>query len=153
MLDRVVGEKADVRFSVPKMSLDIRDLDKAVIREGSFCCALHCIAQCYRCQGYGHVSRGCIRPGRNEACWRCGDTKHRAKKCKAPPRCLTCTDRDEKNIAHVSGSGSCPVFWGELQRLKSEKESFCSSTSGGEGSSRSPYTDGQEKRDRCHAHK
>ena len=27
---------------------------------------------------------------------------HRAKECKVPPRCLTCTDRGDKDVAHVA---------------------------------------------------
>ena len=57
---------------------------------------------------------------------------HRAKECKAPPKCLTCTHRGEMDIANVSGSGSCPVFREELQRLRGSKWSSCSSTSGEE---------------------
>ena len=33
-----------------------------------------------------------------------------AKECKAPPRCLTGTDRGEKDVARASGSGLCPIF-------------------------------------------
>ena len=31
------------------------------------------------------------------------------------------TDKGEKDIAHVSGSGSCPVFREELRRLRGRK--------------------------------
>ena len=41
-----------------------------------------------------------------------------AKECKAPPGCLTCADRGEKDFGHASGSGSCPVFREELRRLR-----------------------------------
>ena len=63
------------------------------------------IARCFRCLGYGRGSRGCSSPDRKNACWRCGATRHLARSCKAPPRCLTCVDRDDKDVAHVSGSG------------------------------------------------
>ena len=46
----------------------------------------------------------------------------------APPRCLTCTDRGEKDVAHVSGSGPCPAFRAELQKLRSGKWSSYNST-------------------------
>ena len=76
------------------------------------------VARCFRCQGYGHVSRGCTLPARKDACWRCRGASHVAKECKASPRCLTYTDRGEKDVAHASGSGSCPIFRAELRRLR-----------------------------------
>ena len=79
------------------------------------------VAWCFRCQGYGHVPRGCTLPGRKDACWRCGGTSHVATECKASPRCLTCTDRSEQDVAHASGSGSCPIFRAELRRLRGGK--------------------------------
>ena len=79
------------------------------------------VARCFRCQGYGHVSRDCLLPGRKDACWRCGGASYVAKECKAPPRCLKCAYRGEKDVAHVSGSGSCPILRAELRRLKGGK--------------------------------
>ena len=45
-------------------------------------------------------------------------------------RCLTCTDRGEKDVAHASWSGSCPIFRAELRRLRGGKLNSYSSTSG-----------------------
>ena len=67
------------------------------------------------------MSRGCTLPGRKDACWRTGGTSHVTKECKAPSRCLTSADRGEKDVAHASGSGSCPVFRAELWRLRGGK--------------------------------
>ena len=75
------------------------------------------VARCISCQGCGHVSRGCTLPGRKDACWRCGNASHVTKECNAPPSCLNCADRGEKDVTHASGSGFCPVFRAELRRL------------------------------------
>ena len=89
------------------------------------------VARCFRCLGYGHGSQGCGHPDRKNACWRCGTTGHLARSRKAPPRCLTCLDSSQKDIAHDSGGGSCPVFREALRRLKGRNWSSCSSTSKG----------------------
>ena len=46
-----------------------------------------------------------------------------AKSCKSPRRCLICEDRGDKEVAHVSGSGSCPVFREELRINSKSPES------------------------------
>ena len=76
------------------------------------------VARCFRCFVYDHGSQGCSNPDRKNAYWRCSATGHLARSCKAPPRCLTCVDRGDKDIAHVSGSGCCPVFREQLRRLR-----------------------------------
>ena len=87
------------------------------------------VARCFRCLGYGHGSRGCCNPNRNNVCWRCGATGHLTRSCQATPRCLTCLDRGDKDIAPVSGGGSCPVFWEVLRRLRGRNWSSCNSIS------------------------
>ena len=79
------------------------------------------VAWCFRCLGYGHMSRGCSIPDRKGACWKCSAAGNVAKDCRTPLRCLAYFDRGEKDIAHVSGSGSCPVFREELRRLRGGK--------------------------------
>ena len=67
------------------------------------------------------MSRGCALPRRKGACCRCGGASHVAKEYNDPPRCLTYADRVEKDVAHASGSGSCPLFRAELRRLRGGK--------------------------------
>ena len=76
------------------------------------------VARCFRCQGYGHISSGCTLPGKKDACWRCGGASHVAKECTAAYGCLTCADREKKDVAHSSGSGSCPITRAELRRMR-----------------------------------
>ena len=89
------------------------------------------VARCFRCLGCGHGCLGCCNPDRKNSCLRCGATGHLAQSCKATPRCLTCIDRGDKDIAHVSGCGSCPVIREELRRLRGRNWSSCNSTSEG----------------------
>ena len=98
-----------------------RLLQLAKVRIGWVACRIreHAqVAPCFRCLGYGHGSRGCGNPDRKNSYRRCGTTGHLARSCKAPPSCLTCLDKGQKDIAHVSGGGPCPVFREELQRLR-----------------------------------
>ena len=98
-----------------------RLLDLGKIRIGCVTCRIreHAeVARCFRCLGYGYGSRGCSNPDRKNSCWRCGVEGHMTRICKATPRCLTCLDKGDKDIAHVYGVGSCPVFRKELRRLR-----------------------------------
>ena len=46
-------------------------LGKARVRWVNCCTREHAeVVRCFRCQGYGHVSRGCTHPSRKDACWR-----------------------------------------------------------------------------------
>ena len=94
------------------------------IRIGWVACCIREYAEVtrgFRCLGYGHGSRGCSNPDRRNSCWRCGVAGHMVRSCKATPRCLKCLDRGDKDVAHVSGGGSCPVFREELRRLRGRK--------------------------------
>ena len=39
------------------------------------------VDRCFTCLGYGHGSRGCNNPDREDACWRCSTTGHLARNC------------------------------------------------------------------------
>ena len=83
------------------------------IRIGWDSCCIHehaGVARCFRYRGCSHGSRSCSDCSRKHASWRCGTTGHWSRSCKAPLSCLTCLDRGKRDIAHVSGEGSCPVF-------------------------------------------
>ena len=89
----------------------------------------HAVARYFRCLRYGHKSRGCGNFDIKDASRRCSTAWHMTKNCKAPPRYLTCSNRVEKGVAHVSSSGSCPVCREELRRSRGGKWSSCNSTS------------------------
>ena len=64
---------------------------------------------------YSNVSRDSPPPpppphSRKNPYWRSGDSTHKAKECRAPPRCLKCVDRCGKDFVHIPGSSSCLVF-------------------------------------------
>ena len=98
---RLFGRFGGVKTTVIQLAekYAVRLLQLGKIRIGWVACRIreHAeVARCFRCLGYGHMSRG----------------------CKTTPRCLTCLDRGDKDITHVSGGGSCPVFREELRRLR-----------------------------------
>lgn len=49
--------------------------------------------QCFRCLESGHVKDQCrSKIDRSDRCYRCGEKRHKAQTCLAPPRCPVCTD-------------------------------------------------------------
>lgn len=47
--------------------------------------------QCYRCLGFGHLSRNCKSTiDRSGSCYRCGEKGHSAKVCEKDPKCILC---------------------------------------------------------------
>lgn len=68
------------------------------------------VAQCHRCQAFGHASSNCHRPLR---CVRCGDA-HPAAECPRPidakPTCANC------NKAHTANDRRCTVYRREARK-------------------------------------
>ena len=64
----------------------------------------------------------------------------------------TCADRGEKDVAHASGSGSCPIFRAELRRLRGGSEVSTAQPWEKEGSPESSDADCQEEEGGCVAH-
>ena len=80
--------------------------------------------------------------------------RHRAKESKALPRCLTCTNKVKKDVAHASRSSSCPRVSGRAPEVKGWEVKFLQvnlGVGGGRGS-RPSDADGQEERRRRAAH-
>jgi len=50
------------------------------------------ITRCFRCHGYGHFKTACTGKDRRDQCMTCGQTNHKARDCRAPPRCVHCED-------------------------------------------------------------
>ena len=83
---------------VSKRPLEVRDLDETVTREEV-------------------LAALCIALGKPDL----GDQCRLYKRFGGVLRCQTCADRGEKDFAHASGSGSCPIFRVKLRRLRGGK--------------------------------
>lgn len=63
------------------------------------------IKKCYRCWNYGHQSKDCKGPNRDNLCLTCGKEGHQAKGCKNEEFCPLC-----EMEGHRAGSARCGVF-------------------------------------------
>lgn len=76
------------------------------------------VQRCFRCLGYGHVSRACRGPDRSHLCFSCGEADHKAKDCKSPKHCVLCAEKGLDQLAHAPGSGNCAVFREALEKAR-----------------------------------
>ena len=105
------------------------------------------VVRCYRCQGYGHASGGCTRPGRNDACSRGREMTHRAKEVPDMPLIGS-----RKMSPMILGAVLAQYFWQSSSSLGVGSEVLTVQLRKGEGNPKPPDADGQEKRDRCAVH-
>ena len=120
-LDRAVEEKPEISALVSTRSLEIRDLDETVEKEevvSVLCLALGrpvLDGSCRLFNRFGGVKTAVMRLAYVRSTTA---GLHLDRSYKATPRCLTCLDRGDKDIAHVSDGGSCPVFREELRTMR-----------------------------------
>ena len=82
------------------------------------------VVRCNTCFGYGHTKATCKGPNRrNEnVCLKCGEKGHKKSECKGNPKCFLCEGHAKEeppdNVAHIAGSGACPVFRKALEMAK-----------------------------------
>jgi hypothetical protein len=93
-------------------------LEEGKIKVGWSVCELRAIKEplkCFRCLGFGHLSKSCKGTDRTSMCWKCGSTDHKAKECKSKTSCCMLCTGEEK--AHATGSLKCPVYKDAVAKL------------------------------------
>jgi hypothetical protein len=93
-------------------------LERGKVKVGWSVCELRASREplkCFKCLGFGHLSRTCKGPDRTSMCWKCGSTGHKAKDCKSTSlSCVLCTGEDN---SHATGSLKCPVYKDAVAKL------------------------------------
>ena len=77
------------------------------------------VAQCYRCLGFGHLSRDC--PASDQTCGYCADS-HDTRECarrSTSPKCVNCGEE-----GHPAYSRECPV-WQKWDRIARTAVRYC----------------------------
>ena len=77
------------------------------------------VAQCFRCLGFGHLSRDCPAP--DQTCGYCA-AAHDTRECSqrnSPPKCVNC-----KEEGHPAYSRECPV-WIRWDRIARDSIRYC----------------------------
>ena len=81
------------------------------------------VTRCYKCLGFGHISKICRGPDRSKVCYKCGKTGHILRNCKNIEQCVICK---EKNLSadHMMGSKKCGSFSAEMDKIKKRNAKF-----------------------------
>lgn len=73
------------------------------------------LAMCFKCCGFGHVSKYCQG---DETCYKCAGT-HSAKECKVTEyKCPNCQKLKLSNLNHTARDHQCPVFKRRADRFR-----------------------------------
>ena len=87
------------------------------------------VAQCYHCQGFGHISSACPKKNSNPVCAFCAGA-HESKSCseKHSPQCINCRrlGNPSSPTGHFASNSSCPVMMSQRQKII-ENTNFTSS--------------------------
>ena len=87
------------------------------------------VAQCYHCQGFGHVSSECPKKNAGPVCAFCADA-HESRTCgnKNSPRCVNCSklEKPPDSISHFASSSSCPVMISQRRKVMENTDFTCS---------------------------
>lgn len=76
------------------------------------------VARCYKCQGFGHVSKHCKKD--TNVCGHCAQQGHDIKVCPNKdnkPICVSCKNNKEKDATHNTSDKSCPCYLRAIQKL------------------------------------
>lgn len=99
-------------------------LEKTRIKVGWINCRVRrrtLVTRCFKCLNFGHESRNCKGPNRENMCYKCGAEGHKAKTCTAQAiRCVLCSDLgvEQDQLSHAIGSGACHSFRQALEIAK-----------------------------------
>ena len=133
-IKKAVGEEATIKckmkpsfagmqMATVRMKKKLADvlIEKRRIRIGWTNCVIKSrinVLKCYKCLGFGHISRGCQGPDRSESCYKCGKLDHKIADCTNEAICFTCKDKNYETTSHISGSRNCRCFKEELSKTK-----------------------------------
>ena len=133
-------EQQKSKTAVLKMAPEIRS---QIVNDGSYiyvglgrCRAYDrfWVAQCYHCQGFGHVSSGCSKKNAGPVCAFCAGS-HESRTCgnKSSPHCINCSklEKPPDSISHFASSSSCPVMISQRNKIMENTDFACSKNSAG----------------------
>ena len=74
--------------------------------------------RCYKGLEFGHKASHCSNTDRSGLCMKCGKQGHKAKDCRADPKCFLCAAKNRKDTTHQAGSWKCPSFTEAIKGMR-----------------------------------